>query len=203
MWFSNKVRHGLLMYGITHRLARKGVEFRPYYWELEYVKVSETPKIKGDPEEYSIKFLDSEDIEFICTHGLGYNLQEKLDKLKNGQLCLGLMHKQNIAAYSWIELNKLNFRKKVVLLKDNEAYLGGMFTVESFRGQNLAAYLRFQSYKFLESKGIDAIYSISDYFNYPAIKFKKKLNSKHMKLYMYIKLFNKFEWNFLLRSFKI
>ncbi len=159
-----------------------GIEIRPYYWELECVEACETPKIKGDTSDYTIKYLDSEDMKFICTHGLGYNLHEKLDKLNDGQLCLGLLHKGNIAAYSWIELKKLNFRKNVVLLKDNEAYLGGMFTVESYRGRNLAAYLRYQSYNILNGKGIDTIYSISDYFNYPAIKFKKKLNSKHIKL---------------------
>jgi len=202
-WFFNKVRHGLFMYGVTNRLAKMGIEFRPYYWELENVTTNTPPKIKGDTSEYTIKYLDSEDIKFICANGLGYDLQEKLDKLNNGQLCVGLMHKDKISAYSWIELNELNFRKKKVSLKENESYLGGMFTVELYRGRNLATYLRYQSYKILNEKGIDTIYSISDYFNYPAIKFKKKLNSKHKKLYLYIEIFNKFKFSFLLRKFKV
>ena len=31
--------------------------------------------------------------------------------------------------------------------------------------------------------------------------FKKKLNAKHLKLYMYVGLFKKYHWNFLLKKY--
>lgn len=200
-WFSDKVQHGLLMYGITNRLAKKGIEIRPYYWEREYISEHNEPKINGNPDEYSIKYLGPNEIKEICASGKGYNLSEKLEKLKNGQICIGLFHDDNIVAYSWIELNTLNFRNRKIHLKENESYLGGMFTIEAYRGKNLAAFLRYQVYEILKNKGVNTIYSISDYFNYPAIKFKKKLKSEHLKLYFYIGLFNRFHWNYQLRKY--
>lgn len=200
-WYWNKIQYGLFIYGLTNRLQRIGIEIKPYYWEREFSKQCDEPKIKGNNLDYSIKNFGPEEIKIICAKGYVYNVKEKLERLKNGQICLGLVHDGDIAAFSWIELNELNFRKESIKWKENQAYLGGMYTVESFRGLNLAAYLRYQISIFLKEKGRNEIYSISDYFNYPAIKFKKKLDANHVDLHLYINLFGKYEWNIKLKKY--
>ena len=94
------------------------------------------------------------------------------------------------------------FTTKTFRLKDNEAYLLNMWTFHAYRGKNLAPYLRHQSYRLLEKQGRTEKYSITQYFNKSSIKFKNKLNSKHLKLYLSIALFKKFYWNFCIKEYK-
>jgi hypothetical protein len=47
----------------------------------------------------------------------------------------------------------------------------------------------------------DVLYSASNYFNSPAIKFKQKLNEKKLKIMLFIKLFNIFSCTFTVRSY--
>ncbi len=202
-WFHNKVHHGLFIYGITNRLTKIGLEFRPYYFEQEYTEECESPKIKGNALEYTLKYLGSKEVKTISSSGKGYfNLHEKLEKLSEGQICIGLFDKGKIAAYSWIELKEFSLKGKIVKLKKNEAYLSSMYTVKSYRGRGLAPFLRYQIYKSLMEDGRNKVYSISDYFNYPSIRFKRKLNTKHLKLFLYIQLFNYFKWNLKLKNYK-
>lgn len=201
-WLRNKFRHGLMLYGITNQLSKIGIVITPFYWEKEYVKNCKTPVIDGDVSEYNVRELNSQDLKILSSMDGGFSLHEKLDQLKKGQICMGLLHREKIVAYSWIELSKLKYRKLKLSFNDNESYLGGMYTVQNYRGKNLAAYLRFNIYQFLKEKDRSIIYSISDYYNKPAIKFKAKLNSKHTKLYLYISLFNKFSKIFTLKNYK-
>ena len=196
-----KLKHGLFMYGVSNRAARLGLEFTPFYWEKEFVTKCDAPKIRANVEEYSIRSLNEEDLRSLHSSGDAYRISEKIQQLKDGQICLGLLHKEKIAAYSWLEYKSLNFRNLEVVLKKNESYLGGMHTIESYRGKNLAAYLRYRIYRILEENGRDTIYSISDYFNGPAVRFKEKLNSKHVKLHLYINLFDKIQRRIILRSY--
>ncbi len=202
-WFYNKVHHGLIMYGITNRLSKIGLEFRPYYFEVTYAEECESPKIKGNTLEYSLKYLGSKEVEIISSSGIGYfNLHEKLEKLSEGQICIGLMHKGKIVAYNFIELKEFSLKGKIVKLKKNEAYLSSMYTVKSYRGRSLAPYLRYQICMSLREEGRIMAYSVCDYFNYPSIKYKRKLNTKYLKLFLYIQLFNYFRWNLKLKDYK-
>ncbi len=76
-----------------------------------------------------------------------------------------------------------------------------MYTFESYRGKNLAAYVRYQSYMLLKGKGINAYFSVSEYSNKSTIKFKRKLNSKPIKLYKSIVIVKKCILNFTLKSY--
>lgn len=200
-WLRDKTRHGLIIYGLSNRLARIGIEIVPFYWEKEYVKTCKSPQIKGNPNDYVVKKLNPDDLKIIFSLDSNFSLHEKQKLLNNGQICIGLIHSDKIVAYSFIELSGLNFRSLNLKFSSNESYLGGMQTMKEYRGKNLATFLRFHIYQFLIDREIDTIYSISDYFNKPAIKFKSKLNSKHEKLYLYINLFNRFEKVLTLKAF--
>lgn len=196
--FYNMINNGLLFFYLTHYLKRIGVEIIPYYWEREYVRPCAQPKIKGNSLEYSIKIFGIEELKIIYPN----RFIENYEKLKKGHLWVGIMHNDKIAVHSQVELHGLLIeREKYIEFKENEAYLMGMYTVKQYRGRNLAPYLRYHIYKILKEQGRCNIYSITDYFNQSSLKFKKKLNSEHIKLHLYINLFKKYKWNFILKKY--
>lgn len=101
----------------------------------------------------------------------------------------------------WIDFDSCNFTPHSVSMKRNEAYLFSMYTMHEFRGMNLAPYLRYKTYECLRKMGKDTFYSISEYFNYSTLKFKKKLNARNLKLILYIELFKKVRRSFTLREY--
>jgi hypothetical protein len=191
-----KVRYGLALQAIIYRLTRIGIEITPYYLFQEGIDVTHIPEIKEITADYSFGLLGKEDMKIISTVNSWFTEEKLLDLLEAGQKCIGIKHKGEIAAFMWINFTELSYKSTVIHLKSNEAYLWFMFTMESYRGKNLAPYLRYKSYEILKEMGRDKLYSISDYFNSPAVKFKKKLNAKKMKLILFIQLFNKFHWSF-------
>lgn len=201
-WFLNILRNGLLLYGIRNRMARIGLDFDPFYWVLEADSKCSEPLIKGNPKEYAFEYIDIEEIKSIGKSKRGLKEEELLRGYQDGQICIGLRHNKEIAAYMFIELNNFNYNRKKFKLKKNEAYLLNMYTFESHRGKNLAPYLRYLSYQLLSDLGKDTVYSISAYFNKSTIRFKKKLNAKHQKLFLYIILFKKYHSHFPLRTYK-
>ncbi len=200
-WLWNIARHGLVLHGITNRLVRIGIDIAPYYWEHEGISEYDPPEIKGNPLEYSIKYLNLEEVTLISVSVPGFHKEEILDGFINGQLCVGLMRQNECAAYMFIELNDFIFKNRTFKLADNEAYLLNMWTFDAYRGMNLAPFLRYQCYLLLNDMGRDTTFSITAYFNKSSIRFKKKLNAKHLKLYMYVGLFKKYHWNFLLKEY--
>ncbi len=198
----NILNNGLLLYGIRNRLAHIGLDFDPFYWVLESSTECSQPTIKGNPSDYVLEYLDLEEIKSIGKMKRGLKEEELLRGYQDGQICIGLRHNKEIAAYMFIELNDFSYNRKKFELDDNEAYLLNMYTFESQRGKNLAPYLRYLSYQLLNDMGRVTVYSISAYLNKSTIKFKKKLNAKHLKLFLYIILFKKYHWHFLLRTYK-
>lgn len=200
-WLLNILRNGLFMYGVRNRLARIGLDFDLFYWVKEADLDCKPPLIRGNPVEYPFEYIDIEEIISIGKSRRGLSEEELLRGYQKGQICIGLRHNKDIAAYMFIELNDFNYNRKRFELKDNEAYLLNMYTFEAHRGKNLAPYLRYLSYQLLREMGRDTIYSISAYFNKSTIRFKSKLNAKHQKLYLYIILFKKYHSHFLLRTY--
>ena len=132
---------------------------------------------------------------------VGYKLNSGDFNSHNHMSYIGLKHKGEIAAFMIIVLGDFNYHKKVIRLNKNEAYLTHMYTFEEHRGKNLAPYLRYQSYLNLRDQGKDMIYSITQYFNTSSKRFKRKLNARNLQLYMYIILFKKYHYHFLLRNY--
>jgi ribosomal protein S18 acetylase RimI-like enzyme len=198
----NLIRHGLILQGIRYVFAKIGIDIMPYYWVQEEAFLSEAPTIKSENQDFLLKSLDTKDIDAILAKSDSINQVKINQSIKDGQECVGLVQNGNIAAYMFIELKDFTFKKRRFEIKKHEAYLLNMYTFDEFRGQNLAPYLRYLCYRYIEEKGITTKYSISNYYNKSAIRFKEKLNSKHLKLFLNIELFNKFQWHFVLKSFR-
>ena len=199
-----KVRYGMTLQSIRYLLMRIGIEFSPYYIFLDGINGTELPEMKGIGEDYyTCEFLGPEHMKIIgAVNYAGFSENKLLSLLEAGEKCIALKHKDEIACFMWMNFVEFSYKSTVVHLKSNEAYLWFMYTMESYRGKNLAPYLRYRSYKILEEMGRNRLYSISDYFNSPAVRFKKKLNTRKLKLILYIQLFNKLHWSLTLKSYQ-
>ena len=199
---AEKFRHGLVLHTITYRLARIGIDISPYYLMKEGLGRSKLPVIKGNPSEYSYSFFGPAEMVSIVRNHPWWRLENKLNSINEKQKCFGLKHKEEIAALMWINFEKCSYKKNTFLLKDNEVYFTNMYTVDTFRGKNLAPFLRYHCMQILAQMGRDTFYSITEYFNTPALKFKKKLNATIVKLYLNLKLFRRYEWVFTLKNYE-
>ena len=200
-WFWNILKNGLFLFGVRNQLARFGFDFDPILWVLEGAYDCKLPEIKGDPTEYKLVHLNLEDAQNLRKNIVGDIQINRISDFPDQLKGIGLKYKGEIAAFMMIELNSFSYKRKKNNLKENEAYLFHMYTFEEHRGKNLAPYLRYQSYLLLHKMGRDKIYSITQYFNNSSKRFKKKLNSKNLKLYLYIILFHKYHYEFLLRTY--
>ena len=199
-----RIRYGLVLFSMRNLLSRIGIDIEPYYWVKEgHIRYS-YPSIKGNEKEFSIKKLDFLESKQVLSKssGMGHHVKKLKENIENGQFCIGLFHKDNIAAYMFIDVNDFTYRGKVFKLKDNEAYLLNMYTFEEYRGRNLAPYLRSKCYDLLKEKGIVNIFSITSYFNNSSKKFKRKLNAQNLNLVLSITLFKSFQKHFLLKTYK-
>jgi hypothetical protein len=195
-----RVRYGMTLQSLRSVLRKIGIEISPFYLFREGMYTEEIPQING-MTEYSVEFLEPSEMKFIKNiHG--FSEERLLEFLKNDNKCIAIKHKGEIAAFMWINFKEIRYTTTVINLKSNEAYLWHMYTMESARGNNLAPYLRYRSYEILMDMNRDVLYSISDYFNSPAVRFKQKLDAKKLKVILFIQLFNKLRWTFTLKSYQ-
>ena len=196
-------RYGTLFLSIHRQLYYLGINILPFYLVLERQSKTAIPILKDNLEDYRFVFLTSEDMKTIgrtdLIRGEEANFNKWLDK---GWKCLGAKHQGKVVAYTWIDLEECHFTGQRFQLKDNEAYLFNMYTAKSMRGKNIAAYLRYETYKVLKEMGRDTCYSISELANKPSIKFKQKLGAKFINKSLYIRLFNKIRWHIILKTYK-
>ncbi len=196
-------RYGTLFLSVQKRFYSLGININPFYLVQESQSETEIPELKDNLDDYQIEFLTSQDMKTIGQSDLIRGEEAHFNEcLEKGWKCLGAKHQGKVVAYTWIDLEECHFSGHRFPLKDNEAYLFDMYTAKSFRGKNIAAYLRYETYKALKEMGKDTYYSISELFNKPSIKFKQKLNAKFLKKSLYIELFKKIRLRIPLKTYK-
>ena len=197
----HRIRHGLILYSLRNLLLRIGLDIGPYYLELEGLDRCTEPSLRDDASLYRFDAVEDKNvIELYET--LGWNTKELKATFELPHQCIGLYKGEDLAALMVIQLQHFIIKGKRFDLKENEAYLENMYTYESFRGKNIAPYLRYHSYKILYEMGRPVCYSVTAYFNTSSLNFKKKLNTKHLKLYLHLCFFRRFRKNFLLKTYK-
>ena len=198
----NRFKNGLVLYSLNNMLTRTGIEINLYYWVREGSADFDAPKIKDRVTNYTFEFLELKDVEALRSLKMRYNINELIEGVKNGQKCIALKNANDLAALMFIEYNSFKFKRKSFELGKDEAYVLNMYTLDKYRGRNLAPFLRYKSYELLKKEGKKNIYSITEYFNYSSKKFKEKLKAKNISLYLNIVLFKKKYWTFKLRDFE-
>lgn len=188
----NKYSNGQLIETIVWKLNKTppyplrkiGLEVIPFYLYEEGLFGGIWKGRKDNFDEYQIGFLNPQDMKEIAALSRGdWSSKEKLlTRFNEGQKCFGAKYQGKIVAFTWSNFESCHDPLYKFPLRDDEAYLWDAFTVPSFRGKGIAPYLRFRFYKELETLGRNKSYSISLYFNKPAINFKKKLNARPILL---------------------
>ncbi len=199
--YKDIISNGLFLFGLRNRLAKLGFDIEPYYWVREEATPCEEPKIKDDKSKYSIRLLNVDEFLLLDVLQSPEESETMINGLKNGQLCVGLECDGEIAAFTFAELNSFEYKGRTFELQPNEAYLLNMWTFHKHRGKGLAPYLRWETYRLLDERGKNVKYSITNYFNKSSIKFKNKLNTENILLYLNILLFKKYNWNFTLKKY--
>lgn len=176
----------------------------PYYIFQEFLYDEYQVNLKPDIEPFETRVLIPSDIKAISSNPEVVESEDILMKrLNNGSICLGLIHNDNIAAYTWCNLKEWQYHPTLdIALKKDEAYLYDARTFRAYRGKNIAPYLRYQLYKYLTEIGRTKFYSYTVLFNTSAVNFKTKLKAKPVRLYAGIIILKRYRFNILLRDYR-
>ncbi len=196
----NRIKNGLFLFTLTNFLTRFGLEIDPYYWDNEGLEPAKEPIIKDISNTYEVVHVKADEIG-IMHNIMGLDSAELKKDIQNGQLCMGLKSNDEIVAVVFAKFNDVIYKKRTFELESNQAYILNLYTFESYRGKNLAPYLRYHCYKALKEKGIEKVFCITSYFNKSVLKSNNKLNIKHVSLNLHIGLFKRFHWNYILKKY--
>lgn len=198
--FFIRIRHGLFLFTLRSLVSKIGIDVMLYYWESEGKNLDREPTIRDEVDNYEVITLAEEDLEALKNISF-INYNQLLKKFGDNYKVVGLKSNGQIAAFTCIDYADFTFRKKRFQLDGTEAYLHNMYTFQTFRGKNLAPYLRYHVYQKLASEGITGIYSVTDYLNKSSIKFKRKLGAQPLVLYGSFIFFKKLHKTFKLKDY--
>ena len=165
---------------VLNPLHKIGLKITPFYLYEEGHFGAIWKSRKDDFDEYEIGFLSPRDMKEIAALSRGdWSSEEKLlARFNDGQKCFGAKYPGKIVAFTWSNFESCHDSLYKFPLRDDEAYLWDAFTIPSSRGKGIAPYLRLRFQKKLETLGRNKSYSITLFFNRPAISFKNKLNAR-------------------------
>jgi len=205
MTFLKKIWHalhfGLILNELRYKLRSIGIEVSPFYWTEECISNYKPPMPKNGLKGYSFYFFGPEEIKEIVKLNKYHKEDNLLSRLSEGKICYGVTYNEQIAGFNWVDLNECNYKGNKHQLDDDEAYLFDGNTMKDFRGLNLAPCLRFKSYDVLKKMDKKRFFSVTQVTNTPAIKFKRKLDAKFLWLGLYIELFKKIHWSFIIKKY--
>ena len=194
-----KSRHGLLTNILLGKLADIGIRIQPYFLVKEQLFENLGKQFETGFEGFEAGFLKPED---MCSLSTNPNLGLYLKRLEEGKKCFGVKYNSEIVALMWVDLKECTFEGNRFALKQDWAYLNNAWALEHFKGRSIAPYMRYQCYKALNQLGRNKYYSITEYFNKSAAKFKNKLGAKNIKLCVYINFFGKYQWTWELKHYE-
>ena len=196
------IRYRLVLEKLTERvLPRLGIRVEFYYWTQEGRTDNATPGSDSGFEDCTFGAFGRDEIRTFVTLVPWRSETELLQRLDEGKLCFGVKHHGRIAAFVWCNLAECTYPWHRVPLHENEVYLFDQFTLDAFRGINLAPYLRHRTYEALRGMGRDTFYSVTHRFNSSAVRFKQKLGARFLWLAVGINLFGKVRWHAVLRRY--
>jgi hypothetical protein len=193
-------KRGLPWYAFALRLSidalsQVGFRIEPYHLFLE--GLAGAPRVNGALDRYEVAFLRAEDMEEIARiPGRNFTSDDLRRRLDEGKRCLAIKCEGRIAAFTWCDFTACLFEDdRLFPLRDDEACLFDAYTVEAFRGRDLAPFMRYHCYEELAKLGRTCCLSVTVLFNAPAVRFKKKLNAKVIELWVLIAIFRRWRFN--------
>jgi GNAT superfamily N-acetyltransferase len=203
-YIREKARHSHPLRLVVDGLWKMGISVRPFYVFQEGLSDIKTSEWHGKFDGYKLGFLDKNDMGVISAIPFrnASSLEELLQRLREGKRCLGMKHGGELVAFTWCNFDRFDFESFCFDLSENEAYLFDAYTLEPYRGKGIAPYLRDQIYRELDLLGKKRLYSVSDCFNTPAVKFKMKLNARIIELGLFVELFGKWRFGRIIKKYE-
>ncbi|MDA8166030.1 MAG: GNAT family N-acetyltransferase [Desulfobacteraceae bacterium] len=182
-------------------LARSGLRLTSYYLVEEGGEGEALKGLEKGFEEYGITLLTEEEMgPLAALPGQTANMEERIDRLRRGHLCLAAKHGSELAAFTWCCTREAVFMGKRLALTSRQAFLYDSYTLPAHRGKGVAVFLRCRLYRFLAARGRDRLFSISDCINHPSIRFKTKLHARFHGPFLYIGLWKRHHWHAPLKN---
>lgn len=187
---------------ILDAFSKIGVDIQPFYLFQEGLSHQPFVQMKEGINEYWFGCLQEKDMDEIADIKWR-NVTNKDLKLRlyKGNKCYAAKYQGELVAFTWYNIQECDYKGCRFLLKENEAYLFGMFTFHRFRGKGIAPYIRYGMYRELARLGRRNLYSISNRFNKSAINFKRKLRAEIVGSGIFVELFKM--WRFNLKKVNI
>jgi GNAT superfamily N-acetyltransferase len=194
-YLRDKVRYSPLPRLFIDGLDKLGIRIHLVYLIREGITEGFVRVKQDGLEGYDVKFLGLEDMmEMAQIPYRPFRYEELRSRLEDGNLCLGARRDGHLVAFTWCNFTRCKSQGYSFPLNDDEAYSFDAYTAPELRGQGLAPALRYRLYEELARKGRTKLYSMSDRFNAPALRFKLKLGAKILRPDWYVTLFRR--WHF-------
>jgi ribosomal protein S18 acetylase RimI-like enzyme len=191
----DKVRYSPLPRIFIDGLDKLGIQIHLIYLTREGITGGVSRQQQNGLKGYEVRFLEAEDMtEMAQIPYRPVSNEELQSRLKDRNLCLGAKRNGHLVAFTWCNLTWCNSEGCSFLLNDDEAYLFDAYTASDLRGQGLAPALRYRLYEELARMGRTKLYSVTDHYNNPALRFKLKLGAVILKSSWHVTLFKK--WHF-------
>jgi len=173
-----KIKYNPLVSILLDVVSKAGIKIQPFYVFSENISQQIPNKYKNGLKEYDICLLDHSDmVDIASIPERKVNEKELSTRLKKGNICLAAKYHGEIVSFCWCDMSECHYKGYKFSLQKDEAYTFDAFTKISHRGKDLAVLLRYQLYKRLSRLEIKTVYSISNRFYLPAMRFKQKLNA--------------------------
>ncbi|HPC95659.1 MAG TPA: GNAT family N-acetyltransferase [Sedimentisphaerales bacterium] len=199
---SRAIRYRLVLQKLIERvLVTLGIRIRCYYWVQEGLSGSRPQDFPPNLDDCTFQAFGPDEIRAIATQVPWRSETELLQRLDEGMLCFGIKHRGQIAGFVWCDLAECTYLWRRGTLRDNEVYLFDQFTLEAYRGKNIAACLLSRTYEALRGMGRDTFYSVVEHFNSPAVRVRRKVNARFLELAVGIDLFGKVRRHYIVRRY--
>ncbi len=191
----DKVRYSPLPRIFVDGLDKLGIHIFLIYLIREGITGSIPRQQQDGLKGYEVGFLEAKDIaEMAQIPYRPVSYEELLNRLQDEHLCLGAKCDGRLVAFTWCNLIRCKSEGVSFPLNKDEAYLFDAYTAPELRGQGLAPALRYRLYEELARMGRTKLYSITERFNAPALRFKLKLGAEILNSGWHVTFFRK--WHF-------
>ncbi len=177
-----------------------GVLIEPYYFYQEWLPADPVPPRLSENAGYRFLELGVGQTEAIAALDPNTDTSAQIrGEFAMGRRCFAITHGGTVVGASWIDTAEIHFPPCRRTLDADEAYIFRTEILYSYRGRNIATLLRARLYAFLRSEGRKRVYSYTDYFNYPAVRFKNKIGASALFVGLYVGLFGLASKNWVIR----
>jgi hypothetical protein len=190
--------HGLILRVSIDAASRLGLRIEPFDLFLEGLGRAQAPLAPSGIEDCHAAFLLPGDMREVASMpGRESSEADLRARLESGQRCLGVKHGERIIAFTWCNLHACTIGEhRLFDLTDDEASLFDAYTVEPFRGRNLAPWMRYRCYEEMAKLGRHRCFSVTIVFNTPALRFKTKLGAEIIGRGVYIEVLGRSRFHF-------